>query len=122
MGRELHHSNLGAYPLQARLLYTPKLRRIFSLAHLIERHPHNGEPGMSARRMAAIAPECGLSVIGQEYVTWGTRCMLIDCLTTLRVGAEAVAREPIANRNFMREAYSWRRLRVLYGNDRHESV
>jgi hypothetical protein len=108
--------------LQARLLYTPKLRRILSLAHLIERQHHNREPGMSAGRMAAIATECGLSVIGQECVTWGTRRMLIDCLTTLRVGAEAVAGEPIANRNFMREAYSWRRLRVLYGNDHHESV
>lgn len=118
----LHHSNLGAYPLQARLLYTPKVRRIFSMAHLVEKRHHNREPGMSAGRIAAIATECGLSVVGQECVTWGTRRVLIDCLTTFRVGAGAVAIEPIANRDFMREAYSWKRLRALYENDHHESA
>jgi SAM-dependent methyltransferase len=113
----LHHSNLGAYPLQARLLRIPKLRRIFSLAHLIERQDHNREPSMTAACVAAIATECGLSVIGQECVMWDTKRTLIDCLTTLRMGAGAVASKPIANRDFMREAYSWRRLSALYGND-----
>jgi SAM-dependent methyltransferase len=115
----LHHSNLGAYPFQARLLYTPKVRRVFSIVHLIERQHHNREAGMSAERMTAIAAECGLSVVGQECVTWGTRRMLIDCLTTLRLGSGGVAIEPIANSNFMREAHSWKRLRALYGNEHH---
>lgn len=117
----LHHSNLGTYPLQARLLYMPKLRRVFSLTRLIERQHHNREPGMSAARMTAIATECGLSVVGQECVAWGTRRTLIDCLTTLRMGVEAVTRLPVANRNFMREAYDWKRLGILYGSDHPES-
>lgn len=118
----LHHSNLGAYPLQSRLMHIPKLRRLLSMAHLIERQHHNREVGMSAGRMAAIATECGLSIVGQECVTWGTRRMLIDCLTTIRGDGEAVGNEYVANPNFMREAYSWRKLRVLYGNDHPASV
>ena len=118
----LHHSNLGAYPLHARLLYTPKLRRMLSLAHLIERNHHNREPGMSATRMAAIATECGLTVTAQECVTWGTRHLLLDCLTTLQLCANALPAERIENENFMREAHNWRRLRVLYQNDSRENV
>jgi ubiquinone/menaquinone biosynthesis C-methylase UbiE len=118
----LHHSNLGAYPIQARLLYTPKVRRVFSIAHLIERQHHNREPRMSAARMRTIATDSGLSVVGQECVTWGTRRMLIDCLTTLRVGSGANGMKPIANRNFMREANNWRRLGVLYANKHHENA
>ena len=118
----LHHSNLGAYPLTARLLYTPKLGRVLGLAQLIERRHHDRDPGMSAARVAAIATQCGLNVIGQECVPWGTRRVLIDCMTTLGVGEEAVVGEPTANRNFMREAQSWKRLSALYGNAGHESV
>ena len=118
----LHHSNLGAYPLQARILRIPKVRRVFSLAHLIERQSHNREPGMSAQRMAAIAQECGLTVVGQECVTWSTRRMLLDCMTTLRVNCGGAAVEPIANPNFMSEAQNWKRLRGLYGREHHRTA
>ncbi len=117
----LHHSNLGAYPLQARILYTPALRRIFSLTSLIERDHHNREPSINAERVAAIATECGLSVIGQECVTWGTRRMLIDCLSTLQAGAVTKCQRTYCNRNFMREAYHWKRVRALYENDLPET-
>jgi SAM-dependent methyltransferase len=113
----LHHSNLAAYPLQARILYTPKVRRVFSTLRITERQHHNRDPSMSAERMVKIASDCGLTVSGQECVTWRTRRMLLDCLTTLQNGAEGAVRQPIRNRDFMREASMWKKLRVIYGSE-----
>lgn len=113
----LHHSNLGNSPIQARLLYTPKIRRLFSLARVIERTHHNRDRRMSATRMVEIASDYGLSIVAQECVMWGTRHLLIDCMTTLRLGSSAVFSGPILNRDFMREAETWRRLGPLYGRN-----
>lgn len=70
---------------------------------------------MSAQKMAAITSECGLSVVGQELVTWGTALMLIDCMTTLRLGAQGGPVGTHSEPNFMAEAHNWKRLGAVYG-------
>ena len=113
----LHHSNLAAYPLQASILYTPKVRRVFSTLRITERQHHNRDPSMSAERMVKIASDCGLTVTrtGMCHVAYTAHAVgLLDHSPEWGWGS---VREPIRNRDFMREASMWKKLRVIYGSE-----
>jgi len=103
----LHHGNLGAYPFQSWILYKRYIRRAFSLLGLTERGAQNRDPRTTAATVAQEARSCGLVVIQQELVNWKTHTALFDCFTTLRRSGNKG--RLITNRDFMREAATWKR-------------
>ncbi|HOX05096.1 MAG TPA: class I SAM-dependent methyltransferase [Planctomycetota bacterium] len=117
----IHHSNLGAYPRYYRafsaLQRIPKLTGLLTRLGLVDNVTWQWRaPGMSAGKMARFAAEAGLVCIAQELVTWSTRRVLVDCLTTLVGRDSPFVRENrvLANRAFMREAGHLARLAGLY--------
>jgi hypothetical protein len=72
---------------------------------------------MTARKMAIFAEEHNLQCVSQELVTWYTRTVLIDCLSTLAPRGSRWSRQNrvLRNAGFMREAKRLSDLSRLYG-------
>jgi ubiquinone/menaquinone biosynthesis C-methylase UbiE len=84
----IHHSNLGEYlhriEVQSQLSRLPRLYRLLEKLGVCDNLATQWRArSMTATKMAKFAQECNLECVGQELVTWETRFVLIDCLSTL---------------------------------------
>jgi len=125
----LHHSNLGEYInrvnvqsrlLETRLLKVPKLLGVLKgLGILEEDNWHWRARSMTAKKMAMFAEQHHLQCISQELITWGTKFVLLDCLSTLGPSDSKWSRQNrvIRNYKFMREAERLSYCRVYIDTD-----
>jgi len=117
----IHHSNLGEYSnyikMQLIISRIPKLRGILiRLGILDDVTPQWRARSMTAKKMQLYADKNGLQCISQELITWSTKHVLIDCMSTI------VKKDSIWFRNnkvfknvfFMKEARSIFNLSQLY--------
>jgi SAM-dependent methyltransferase len=98
----IHHSNLGACLGDPFINDEPML--------------HDRDPGGNAEQMRAVIEQAGLICCGQELINWGTRRVLIDCLTTFARPESPWARHHrlLCNDGFMDEVARLGRLAELY--------
>jgi ubiquinone/menaquinone biosynthesis C-methylase UbiE len=117
----IHHSNLGEYATYRRwqsvLSKIPRLLGALQRLGVLDNvRSQWRDPRMSAAKMRAYAAENGLQCISQELVTWNTKRVLIDCISTMaktnssRAGSNRVLR----NAAFMMEAQNLRKLARVY--------
>jgi ubiquinone/menaquinone biosynthesis C-methylase UbiE len=116
----IHHSNAGEYlnrvKIQRQLSKFPKLLgKLIRLGIFDDVYQWRAK-SMTAAKMAMFAKENSLQCVGQELVTWYTKFVLMDCLTTLVRPQSRWARENhvLRNRGFMREAKQLLDLSRLY--------
>src|SRR6516225_6124465 len=107
----LHHSNLGEYTdrvaVQSRLSKVPKLLDLLIRLGVCENVNGQGRArSMTAAKMERFAEEHNLQCVSQELVTWYTRFVLVDCLSTLVPRGSRWSRENrvLRNARFMLEA------------------
>lgn len=117
----IHHSNLGAYPryngAYSQLEKIPKLPGLLTKIGIIDNvRVQWRAQSMSAKKMRHFAEENGLACISQELVTWSTKRILIDCISTIARNDEAEQRRNrvLKNYSFMREAKYLSTLSPLY--------
>ena len=84
----IHHSNLGEYSnyikIQRIISRIPKLvDTLIRLGILDNVRSQWRASSMTVRKMQLYAEENGLQCISQELVTWSTRRVLIDCMSTI---------------------------------------
>jgi 2-polyprenyl-3-methyl-5-hydroxy-6-metoxy-1,4-benzoquinol methylase len=107
----IHHSNLGEYvrriEVQSRLTRLPRLYRLFEKLGVCDNLATQWRAhSMTAAKMAKFAQEYDLQCVSQELVTWETRFVLVDCLSTLVPRGSKWSRpnRVLENPDFMREA------------------
>ena len=117
----IHHSNLGEYTrrikFQAHLSRVPKLYRWLERLSFCDNLATQWRAcSMTAAKMALFAQECGLECVGQELITWETRFVLVDCLSTLVPHGSKWSRPNriLRNPGFMLEAKQLADLSRLY--------
>ena len=117
----VHHSNLGEYVrrigVQSRLTKLPKLYRVLEKLGVCDNLATQWRArSMTAAKMAKFAQECNLQCVSQELVTWETRFVLVDCLSTLvRRGSKwSRPNRVLENAGFMLEAKRLSDLARLY--------
>jgi 2-polyprenyl-3-methyl-5-hydroxy-6-metoxy-1,4-benzoquinol methylase len=116
----LHHSNAGDYlnrvKVQRQLSRIPKLLDLLIRLGLFDDVYQWRAKSMTAAKMAMFAQEHNLQCVSQELVTWYTRWVLIDCLSTLVRRESRWSRQNRVLRNvgFMREAKHLSDLSRLY--------
>jgi Methyltransferase domain. len=117
----IHHSNLGEYShyngVYSQLQKIPKLPGLLSRMGILDNiRAQWRAQSMSARKMQHYAEENGLTCISQELVTWSTKRVLIDCISTI-VRNDAVkvrGNRVLRNYSFMKEAKYLSELSELY--------
>jgi ubiquinone/menaquinone biosynthesis C-methylase UbiE len=117
----IHHSNLGAYShynrAYSQLQRIPKLPGLLSMLGILDNiRVQWRAQSMSARKMQHYAEENGLTCISQELVTWRTKRVLIDCISTIVKSDTARVRgnRILRNYSFMKEAKYLSTLSRLY--------
>lgn len=118
----LHHSNLGDYvdrvDLKEKLPKIPKLHGALKRLGLLEEDGWQQlrAGSMSAKKMEMFAERHDLQCISQELINWGTKSVLLDCLSTLVRRGSKLSRQNRVLRNpeFMREAARLSNLSSLY--------
>ena len=117
----LHHSNMGEYgsylKMQNTIAKIPKLLGLLLRLGVLDNVGlHWRAPSMTARKMEVYAEKSGLRCISQELVTWGTRRVLIDCISTIVKKDSIWCRDNKVFRNpfFMKEARNLANLSQLY--------
>jgi ubiquinone/menaquinone biosynthesis C-methylase UbiE len=112
----LHHSNLGDYKYQVALSRIPKIRAFLRLLGLIEKKFHWRSSTMSAKKMQQFSEKKDLRCISQEFINWGTKSALIDCLSTIVKKDSKWSRKNrlLKNRTFMKQAGYISELSKLY--------
>jgi ubiquinone/menaquinone biosynthesis C-methylase UbiE len=133
----LHHSNLGEYTrrieVQSQLSRVPKLYGVLERLGVCDNLATQWRArSMTAAKMAMFAEEYNLQCVSQELITWESRFVLVDCLSTLAPRGSKWSRRNrvLKNINFMLEAkrlsdlsriYAWPPGTDLNVQD-HESV
>jgi ubiquinone/menaquinone biosynthesis C-methylase UbiE len=117
----IHHSNLGEYArrieAQSRLTKLPSLYRALEKLGVCDNLATQWRArSMSAAKMSMFAQEHNLQCVSQELVTWETRFVLVDCLSTLvRRGSKwSRPNRILKNAGFMLEAKRLSDLAPLY--------
>ncbi len=113
----IHHSNLGEYEYLQKLEKLPgKIQNILKGLTVMEDSLHFRSRTMTAAQMKTFATKNGLECISQELVPWGTRRVLLDCLSTVVKNSSIWSRENrvLRNESFMDEARYLSRLSGLY--------
>jgi SAM-dependent methyltransferase len=116
----VHHSNAGEYlnrvKVQRQLSRIPKLLGLLIRLGIFDDVYQWRAKSMTAAKMAMFAQEHNLQCVSQELVTWDTRFVLIDCLSTLVRRESRWSRENRVLRNvgFWREAKRLSDLSRLY--------
>ena len=117
----IHHSNLGEYSnyikMQLIISKIPKLRGILiRMGILDDVTPQWRAPSMTAKKMQLYADENRLQCISQELITWSTKHVLIDCMSTIVKKNSIWFRNNKVFKNvfFMKEARSIFNLSQLY--------
>jgi Methyltransferase domain len=123
----IHHSNLGEYShynrVYSQLQKVPKLPSLLSMMGILDNiRVQWRAQSMSAGKMQHYAEENGLTCISQELVTWSTKRILIDCISTIvkNDGANVRGNRVLRNYSFMKEAKYLSRLSKLYTSDPKE--
>jgi len=118
----IHHSNLGEYSNNLKMQLTisriPKLIGTLTRLGIIDNVRYQGRaPSMTAKKMQLYANENGLQCISQELVTWSTKRVLIDCISTITKKDSIWFRDNKVFKNvfFMKEAGNLMNLSHLYG-------
>lgn len=117
----IHHSNLGEYSsylrMQRMISRIPKLLGLLIRLGIVDNvNIHWRAPSMTAKKMQLFAAESGLQCISQELITWQTRRILIDCISTI-VNKNSVwssENKRLSNLLFMREIENISNLARLY--------
>jgi Methyltransferase domain len=117
----LHHSNLGEYirriEIQSQLSRVPRLYRLLEKLGVCDNLATQWRArSMTAAKMAMLAQEYDLQCVSQELVTWETRFVLVDCLSTLvpRGSKWSRSNRVLKNAGFMLEAKHLSDLAHLY--------
>ena len=116
----LHHSNAGEYlnrvKVQRQLSKISKFLDLLIRLGIFDDVFQWRAKSMTAAKMAMFAQENDLQCVSQELVTWYTRSVLIDCLSTLVRRGSRWSRQNRVLRNaaFMREAKRLSDLTHLY--------
>lgn len=125
----IHHSNLGSYPkylkIQSMASKIPKLVGGLRLLRILDTVGYQWrDQTMSADKMEAYAASNGMGCISQELVTWGSRRVLVDCISTISKRGSDWHRERKVFKNpfFMNEAKNFANLSCLYGPQLHKDV
>lgn len=117
----IHHSNLGQYSNYVKMHRIisgiPGLMVILKISGILDdvRKPWRAT-SMTAGKMQLYAEENGLKCISQELITWSTRRVLIDCISTITKKDSIWSRDNRVIRNafFMKEAKNLSKLSHLY--------
>jgi SAM-dependent methyltransferase len=117
----LHHSNLGEYirrvAVQSQLFKVPKLHGLLERLGICDNLATQWRAlSMTAAKMAMFAQEYNLQCVTQELVTWESRFVLVDCLSTLVPRGSQWSRpnRVLKNAGFMFEAKRLSELSRLY--------
>jgi 2-polyprenyl-3-methyl-5-hydroxy-6-metoxy-1,4-benzoquinol methylase len=119
----VHHSNLGQFPNYRKMqdvisrIPIPKLIAILGRLGIVDDVISTWRaPSMSANKMRLYAEENGLRCFSQEVVTWKTRGVLVDCMSTIVKNDSIWSRDYKVwkNRFFMNEARNLFNLSRLY--------
>lgn len=117
----IHHSNLGAYSnylaMQRFMSRIPKLVGLLTRLGILDNvRSQWRDTTMTARKMQRYAEENDLQCISQELITWSSKHVLVDCLSTI-VRTDSMWFRPnrvLKNRTFMKEARQLSNLAQLY--------
>ena len=116
----IHHSNAGEYlnrvKVQRQLSKAPKMLALLMRLGIFDDVYQWRAKSMTAAKMAIFANEHDLQCVSQELVTWYTRFVLMDCLSTLvrRESRWSRQNRVLKNVGFMREAQRLSDLSHLY--------
>jgi ubiquinone/menaquinone biosynthesis C-methylase UbiE len=116
----VHHSNAGEYlnrvKIQRQLSKIPKLLDLLIRLGIFDDVYQWRAKSTTAAEMAIFAKEHNLQCVSQELVTWYTKFVLMDCLSTLVRCQSRWSRENrvLKNTGFMREAERLSDLSRLY--------
>jgi hypothetical protein len=116
----VNHSNAGEYlnrvKIQRQLSKIPKLLDWLIRLGIFDDVYQWRAKSTTAAKMAMFAKEHNLQCVSQELVTWCTRSVLMDCLSTLVRRQSRWSRENrvLKNTGFMREAKGLSNLSRLY--------
>jgi len=113
----IHHSNLGEYKEKyASIRRLPKLEGLLVRLGILEQHLHWRDFSVDAKKVEILANKYGLKCIGQEMVTWGTKNLFIDCMSTIVKQDSLLERNNhiLRNDKFMKEAQNLLQLSKLY--------
>jgi SAM-dependent methyltransferase len=114
----IHHSNLGEYRTRySRIRSVPKLEGLLNRLGIAERPLGWRDLNVDARSVEASAEAHGLTCVSQEIVTWETKRLLTDCMSTIvrKTSSAARSNRVLRNRAFMTEAGRLQELSQLYG-------
>jgi hypothetical protein len=117
----IDHSNLGEYialiEVQSRLSKVPKLLDLLKRLGVCDNVTGQGRVrSMTAAKLAVFAEDHSLQCVSQELVTWNSRFVLVDCLSTIVPRGSRWSRENrvLRNAGFMAEAKRLFNLSRLY--------
>lgn len=117
----IHHSNLGEYialiEVQSRLSKFPKLLGLLKRLGVCDNVTGQGRVrSMTAAKLTVFAEDHSLQCVSQELVTWNSRFVLVDCLSTIVPRGSRWSRENrvLRNAGFMAEAKRLSDLSRLY--------
>jgi len=113
----IHHSNLGEYHTRySRIRNIPKLEGLLTRLGILEKNLHWRDFSVDAKKVEVLAEEHGLRCISQEIIPWGTKKILIDCMSTIVKNNSSVARinRILRNVKFMQEVQNLLQLSQLY--------
>jgi hypothetical protein len=119
----VHHSNLGEYNgTYSRIRKIPKLESLLVRLGVLEKELHWRDFSVDAKKVERLAEENGLRCLSQEIIPWGTKRMLIDCISTIAKNNSSVNRgnRIFRNRRFMEETRYLLLLSNLYNSVKHQ--
>ena len=91
---------------------------------MLEKELHWRDFSVDAKKVERFAGENGLRCLSQEIIPWGTKRMLIDCISTIaRNNSSANKGNRIfRNRRFMEETRYLLHLSYLYDSVKHQAT
>ena len=121
----IHHSNLGEYNgTYSRIRKIPRLEGLLTRLGMLEKELHWRDSSVDAKKVERFAEENGLRCLSQEIIPWGTKRMLIDCISTIAKNKSSVNRgnRIFRNRRFMEETRYLLLLSHLYNSVKHQAT
>lgn len=116
----IHHSNLGEYHTRyIRIFNIHRIERLLDRLGIIGKHLSSRDFSVSAKKIEVLAEENGLRCISQELIPWGTKRMLVDCISTVVKNNSSMARINRIWRNtkFNQEVQNVLQLSHLYNSE-----
>src|SRR6266480_3189362 len=120
----IHHSNLGEYDgTYSRIRKIPRLEGLLIRLGILEKNLHWRDFSVDAKKVERFAEQNGLRCLSQEIIPWGTKRMLIDCISTIARNNSSVnsGNRIFRNRRFMEETRYLLHLSDLYDSVKHQA-